>query len=91
MGESEELPPDTSNELGICAGQNLPNHSATLRGQPRYVTSGTYSRGALPLFRTKQEALRVAAWLVVMADHLESQQEPGGHTFEQILEAIRNA
>lgn len=95
MDETEELirfdPPDTSNTLGITAGQNMPNNSAALRGEPKYVTSGVYARGALPIFRRKQEVYRIAAWLVVMADHLESQQEPGGHTFEQILEAIRNA
>ena len=85
------LLPTTDNEMGICAGSNLPNNSASLRGFPKYITSMVTPRGQLPLFRTKQEALRVAAWLVLMADHLDTQQEAGNHTFEQILEAIKNS
>lgn len=54
--------------------------------------NGSAGKALYPLFkpahRTKQSAYRYAAWLIGMAEVLPD--EPGEHTFEQILEAVRN-
>lgn len=79
---------NTLNEYGLGAGQNLPNHSTSMRGRGAFVRPlPTFDQ--LPTFRTKQEAYRFAAWLLILSDsHLPN--EPGDHTFEQVTEAIKS-
>lgn len=85
---TESLDPieiDTSNEYAISYGQNLPNHSFAAIGRAAFVRQGTPS---LPTFRTRQQAFRYAAYIISMAELLPD--EAGEHTFEQVLDAIRN-
>ena len=76
----------TDNEFILTGGQNLPNHSQTIKGLGKFVKVGVPS---VVLFRTRQAAYRFAAWLLCMADTLPD--EPGEHEFDEILEAVRNA
>lgn len=79
---------DTSNTYGVHVGENMPNHTAAMQGKGRYVKFGVPT----VVFRSQQDVYRFAAWLVVCAEgHLFTQQEEGEHTFEEILEAVRNA
>lgn len=79
---------NTINEFMISTGENLPNHSAALMGRARFVRQ---SRPEVPTFRTKQMALRYAAWLVEMAELLPDDEDQPGVTFEQIRDAVRNS
>lgn len=83
-----EIPIDTTNDYLLSAGQNLPNHTMTRAGLGRYVTQ---SLREVPLFRTKQEAFRYAAWLSVMADaYLPDDPDAPAFTFEQVRDAVRS-
>lgn len=41
-----------------------------------------------PVFKTKQQAYRFAAWLITVAMILPD--EPGEHSFDDVLQAIRS-
>lgn len=96
--DEEELPSDfeptasavqinTANDYALNAGQNLANHSTSLAGRGKFVRVGM----PIPVvFRTKQAAYRFAAWLLALAEAHDLPDEDGAHTFEQVLEAIRN-
>lgn len=81
-----EIPVNTVNEYILMTGQNLPNHSTSLAGRGKYVKVGRHGE---PIYRTKQEAYRYAAYLLTMADTLPD--EDGAHTYQEVEEAIRNA
>lgn len=84
----EEIPVDTANDYALCAGQNLPNHSTSMLGRGNFVRQ---SSQIPPTFRTKQSAFRYAAYLITMAEiHLPDEKRAEGHTFEAVLDAIRN-
>jgi len=79
--------PNTANDFMWLGGTNLPNHSASVAGHPRFVTHAVTK---LMMFRNKQDAFRCAAWLVTMADiHLPDDKD-AVFTFEEIRQAIRN-
>jgi hypothetical protein len=88
--EPTGLPPvgvNTTNDYALGAGQNMPNHSTTMNGRGNFVKPMIPT---LPIFRTKQEAYRFTAWLLLMADnHLPD--EEGAHTLEEVTAAVRNA
>jgi hypothetical protein len=74
----------TLNEFAVRTGRNLPNHTVSIDGKPKYVQVGPY------MLRTKQQVYRLAAWLIESADAHDLPDEPGSHTVEQVREAIRN-
>lgn len=76
---------DTVNEYLIGAGENLPNHSLSQMGRSKFIRQHLPS---VPTFRTRQAAFRYAAYLLTMAEVLPD--EDGEHTFEQVLNAVRN-
>lgn len=77
------------NELGLSAGENLPNHSTSLAGRAKFVRQ---VQPNVPTFRTKQEAFRYAAWLVTLAEiHLPDEEGAELHTFEVVRDVVRNA
>jgi hypothetical protein len=81
---------ETANEFGWGSGTSMVNSTAGQTGLARWVAMVDNYRCLFdPTFRTKQRAFRYAAWLVSLAEVLPD--EPGdSHTFEEILEAIRN-
>lgn len=79
---------ETVNDWVIGAGENLPNHSASLAGFGKFVRQ---SIPDVPLFRKKQEAFRYAAWLITQAERLPDEPGQDGVTWEQVLDAVRNA
>ena len=88
QSEGAPIPINTVNEFMVSTGQNLPNHSSSLAGLPKFVS---IIGGGKPMqFRTKQTIYRLAAWLLCLAEVKDLPDEPGAHTFEQVLEAIRN-
>lgn len=76
---------NSENEHGVRTGTNLPNHSMSKKGLGRFVTSGP------AVFRQRQAVYRHAAWLLCLAELLPEEDDQTGVTFEQILEAVRNA
>jgi len=79
---------ETINEFAISAGQNLPNHSASVAGRSKFIRQGVPE---VPTFRTKQQAYRYAAWLLFMADnHLPDEEGCEEHGFADIAVAIAN-
>lgn len=84
LDETPEV--DVSNAFGLVTGENLPNHSFSLKGLSRYVAQAGDARA--PLFRTQQEAFRYAAWLVNMAEYyLPNEEVPS--SFDEVREAVR--
>jgi len=90
VSDIEEFEVDTTNEFAVGFGQNLPNHSTSLAGRGKFVRQ---SSPEFPVFRTKQQAYRYAAYLVELADGADLPDEDGAeeHTFEVVRNAIRNA
>lgn len=86
--ETEATAPDTTNDFGLCVGQNLPNHSMSIAGRSKFVRQ-THLRP--PVFRTKQQAFRYAAWLIELADINLPNYEGVTHTFEEVRNAIQNS
>ena len=79
---------DTANNYLISVGQNLPNHSAALEGRAAFVRQ---SIAVIPTFRTRQEAFRYAAYLVILAENsLPDEDGCELHTFAAVTSAIRN-
>jgi len=80
---------DTTNEYAIGAGENLPNHSASLAGKGKFVRQMVPE---VPMFRTRQQAYRYAAYLLELAaNHLPDEEGCTEHTFAIIQEAVRSA
>lgn len=86
MSLSEQPPVNTINDGIITVGQNLPNHSTTLAGRGKFVGSGAHLP---PQWRTKQELYRFVGWALVLADIHGLPDEPGNHTLEEVIEAIK--
>ena len=83
--EYVEIAVRVDNEFGLVSGENMPNHTASMRGRGKFVMATT----PVPfIIRTRQEAYR----LMVHLDHLIEQNdlpnEDGNHTYEQVEEAI---
>lgn len=80
---------ETLNDYALHAGKNLPNHSTSMAGLGKFVTQGVPT---VPLFRTKQDAYRYAAWLCTLAE-VVLPDAPGchDHTFEAVRDAVRNS
>lgn len=79
---------NTSNDYGLGAGQNLPNHSASVMGRGKFV------RPLKPIqeFRDRQTAYRFAAHLITMAEiHLPNDDGCEEHDFESVRAAVQNA
>lgn len=81
----DEFPVDNTNEYLVGSRENLPNHSAWKAGRGRFVNIGL--PGAVVL-RTKQAAYRLCAYILTMAEDLAD--EEGNHTFDQVMDAVRN-
>lgn len=78
----------TQNDFALCAGQNLPNHSTSMIGRGRFVRQG---KSEVPIFRTKQDAYRYAAWLILLAEvHLPDDDGQENVTYEMVYDAISN-
>jgi hypothetical protein len=81
---------DTTNYLLWVAGQNLPNHTATRDGRGRFVAPSITNPASFQ-FRSKDDALRCAAWLVTLAEMwLPDADMAHPHTFDEYLAAVRN-
>lgn len=76
----------TDNEYAIQVGENLPNHTFSLRGRGKFVQQGFPS---VPQFRTRQQAYRYAAYLVTLAENHLPDEEVAS-SFEEIKAAIEN-
>ena len=80
---------DTTNDYLLGAGQNLPNHSMSMAGLGAFVRPAL---SELPIWRTRQDAYRYAAWLITLAEtHLPDGDDESGVTFEQVRDAVRSA
>ncbi len=93
MGSSESSGINTNNEYALCKSQNLPNHTFSQQGLGTFIRQGVPS---IPLFRTKQSAFRYAAYLITLAEiYLPDEKDAEGNledfTFEEVLDAVRNA
>lgn len=87
MSHSEERPPvNTLNDGLIMAGENLPNHSTSLAGRGRFVASAMQHA---PQFRTRQEAFRFCAYVLILVDINNLPDEPGEHTLAEVIEACK--
>lgn len=80
------IPIEIENEYALHDGQNLPNHSSSLRGHGKFIMAGRADRVT---FRTKQQVYRFCAWALAMSEVLPD--EDGEHTFEEVQEAIKNS
>ena len=78
---------NSTNEFMLGYGENMPNHTQTMRGRGKYVKPGLPTPIA---FRTKQEVYRFAAWAMTMGDAMLP-DEDGAHTFDEVQAAIRNS
>lgn len=87
MTEPEPVRPEvvTTNDFMLGYGENLSNHTQTMRGRGKYVKQGM--PGPVT-FRTKQEVYRFAAWAMTMGDAMLP-DEDGEHTFEEVLDAVQ--
>lgn len=86
--ESELPEIDITNRYILGAGENLPNHSATLQGRGKFVRQ---SLTEIPTFRTRQDAYRYAAYLVTLAEKwLPDEEGCEAQDFETVLNAIRS-
>lgn len=82
------VPVNTTNDFGLMAGQNLPNHSASMRNRAKFVRQ---IRMDVPQFRDRQTAYRYAAYLITLAEMLPNEDGCDGHTFAEVLNAVQNA
>lgn len=87
VDQPEAAPIQTINDHALHLGQNLPNHSTSLAGRGKYIAQGV---ALPPLWRTRQDAYRYAAWLITMAEALPNEDDCEAHTFEVVLDAVRN-
>lgn len=79
---------NTRTEFVVLSGQNLPNHSESLRGRGKFVRiNGHNPNNSVPLFRTRQEAYRLAAHLLCAAQGLPIEDEEPS-TWDEVLEAV---
>jgi len=79
---------NTQNDYAISVGQNLPNHTTSLVGRGKYVRQMISN---FPIFRTKQEAYRYAAYLMLLAENsLPDEEGCELHTFTAVVNAITN-
>jgi len=83
---SDRPPVNTINDGIIVSGRNLPNHTMTLQGRGKFIGSGALRP---PQWRTKQELYRFVAWALVQDEIHDLPNEPGNHTLEEIIEAIK--
>lgn len=79
--------PKTLNDYIIGVGENLPNHSESIRGRGKYIRQ---MRAELPTFRDRQTAYRFCAYVLLMADMLPDEEGQEGITFPEVLSAIQN-
>lgn len=79
---------NTSNDYWVSVGENLPNHTLSKEGFGKYVVAKSIM--GPPLFRTKQEAFRFAAWVMLCAEVLPDEPEQMGVTFDDVVDAIKN-
>lgn len=84
--EDERPPVNTANDYGLGVGKNLDNHSTSLAGRGKFVRQ---TMPSLPTFRTRQEAFRYAAWLLVLTEAQQLPDEDGAHEFEEVLDAVQ--
>jgi hypothetical protein len=81
----EERTVETRNDFALAAGENLPNHSASMVGRGKFIRQSSYE---VATFRDRQMAYRYAAWLVLMADVLPDADGQEGIAFDDVLSAI---
>lgn len=75
-----------SNAYNIVTGENLPNHSESLKGRGKFIRQ---SVPEIPTFRTRQAAYRYAAWLIELAGHnLPDDEGCEGQSFEDVHAAV---
>lgn len=81
-------PIDTTNDYLLSAGENLPNHSMSKAGLGKYVTQSLHE---IPIWRTRQDAYRYAAYLVTLAETLPDTEGEEGVTLEHVIASVQNA
>lgn len=80
-----EIPVDTTNAYAVHAGTNMMHSTHAMAGRAKWVAIGAQVKVAV---RTKQEAYRLAAWLVVLAEANDLPDEEGAHDFDTVIEAV---
>lgn len=86
---SDETPEvDNTNEFIISKGENLPNHSTSMRGLGKFVRQST---PVVPEFRTRHAAYRYAAWLITQAEFLPAEEGQEAYEFDDVLKAVQGA
>lgn len=88
FADRELYPINTENQFTIAVGENLPNHSESLKGRAKFVRVTEPTRHGV-IFRTQQEVYRFCAHLLRNAGTLPS--EPGDHSLAEIQEALEEA
>lgn len=83
--EVDKPEPSTLNDFGLMSGNNAFNHTTSMAGRGGFVHPIQH-----PSFRTRDAAFRFAAFLITMAETLPPETEYD-YTFEEVLEAVRNA
>lgn len=88
--EFTELAVRVDNEFGLVKGENLPNHTASMRKRGAFVmaTAGDIGYRGL-VFRTKQQAYRFVAHLLALADSLPD--EDGEHELSIVQNAVESS
>mgnify|MGYP001559591339 CR=1 FL=1 len=82
---TEEIAVRVDNERGLIAGENLRNHTMSMRGRGKFImatASGPF------VIRTRQEAYRLMVHLERLIEQHDLPNEDGNHTFAEIEEAI---
>jgi hypothetical protein len=85
IDETPEI--DTTNDFAMHSGENLPNHTMSLKGLGKFISQGVPT---IPVFRTRQAAYRYAGWLISMAELLPDEEGCESHDFDSVVNAIRN-
>jgi len=76
---------DVRNEFMINSGQNLPNHSESMRGRGKFVQTGT---GIPPVFRTRQQVGRFVGHLFKHMDAIDLPDEDDAPDLDSVIAAI---
>jgi hypothetical protein len=72
------------NRYGVFSGRNMAASTWALNGFPRFVTLTDKNI----ILRTKQEAYRLAAWLVVVAERHDLPDEEKAHSLDTVIAAV---
>ena len=76
---------DTTNLYAVHTGTNMDTSSWATVDRAKWVAIGSSTR---VVCRTKQEAYRLAAWLVVLAEESDLPDEDGAHSLDDVIASV---